>query len=239
MAGSGNNGGDGFVAARLLAERGYDVRVLRVGDGGVCGAMPRLAAQRWTGRDRAPATADRLADADVIVDALFGAGLDRPVRGRAARDHRGDERGRMSGLRRRSAERHQRHHRCGDGRRGEGGRDGHLLPQEARPSAAAGTAALRAHQRRRHRNSGECARAHPADDIPQCAGALAHALSRSRGSTVTNTRAATRSCSVGRHRFDRSRAAGGTRRAARRCRPGDDRVAARGAGGQRGGQASR
>jgi len=79
VAGSGNNGGDGFVAARLLAARGYDVRVLRVGSGALRGDAA-IAAERWTGAT-APATADGLADADVIIDALFGAGLDRAVEG--------------------------------------------------------------------------------------------------------------------------------------------------------------
>lgn len=79
VAGSGNNGGDGFVAARLLTGRGYDVQVLRVGDGALRGDAA-TTAQRWTGAT-APATADRLAAADVIVDALFGAGLDRMVEG--------------------------------------------------------------------------------------------------------------------------------------------------------------
>src|SRR5215475_11464760 len=82
VAGPGNNGGDGFVAARLLAERGYRVRVLLVGDAnrfrgdGDAG----LAAQRWQGPTAAAAPA-ALMPADVIIDALFGAGLDRPVEG--------------------------------------------------------------------------------------------------------------------------------------------------------------
>jgi hydroxyethylthiazole kinase-like uncharacterized protein yjeF len=81
VAGSGNNGGDGFVAARLLADRGYVVRVLRVGSSPLRGDAA-LSAQRWTGATE-PATPERLADADAIVDALFGAGLDRQVEGAA------------------------------------------------------------------------------------------------------------------------------------------------------------
>jgi hydroxyethylthiazole kinase-like uncharacterized protein yjeF len=82
VAGPGNNGGDGFVAARLLAERGYRVRVLLVGERGRLKGDAALAAQRWAGPCSAAAPAD-LAPADVVVDALFGAGLDRPVEGRA------------------------------------------------------------------------------------------------------------------------------------------------------------
>ena len=81
VAGSGNNGGDGFVAARRLAERGYAVEVLRVGGGNLPGDAA-IAAQGWTGAS-VPASAERLTDADAIVDALFGAGLDRPVEGAA------------------------------------------------------------------------------------------------------------------------------------------------------------
>jgi ADP-dependent NAD(P)H-hydrate dehydratase / NAD(P)H-hydrate epimerase len=81
VAGSGNNGADGFVAARLLAERGYAVEVLRVGAGNQRGDAA-IAAQRWTGVTER-ATAERLTGADAIVDALFGAGLDRPVEGAA------------------------------------------------------------------------------------------------------------------------------------------------------------
>src|SRR5215475_10004976 len=80
VAGPGNNGGDGFVAARLLAERGYRVRVLLVGDPNRLRGDAALAAQRWQGPTAAAAPA-ALMPADVVIDALFGAGLDRPVEG--------------------------------------------------------------------------------------------------------------------------------------------------------------
>ena len=82
LAGPGNNGGDGFVAARLLAEAGRDVTLM------LLGARERLrgdaarAAARWHG-PVLPA-APELPEAAVIVDALFGVGLDRPLEGRAA-----------------------------------------------------------------------------------------------------------------------------------------------------------
>src|SRR5215831_4575637 len=79
-AGPGNNGGDGFVAARLLAERGYRARVLLVGDAARLKGDAALAARRWHGPTELAAPA-ALAGATVIVDALFGAGLDRPVDG--------------------------------------------------------------------------------------------------------------------------------------------------------------
>ena len=82
VAGPGNNGGDGFVAARLLAERGYQVRVVLVGEATRLKGDAALAAQRWTGPVQ-PAQSDVLGDADLIIDALFGAGLDRPVEGPA------------------------------------------------------------------------------------------------------------------------------------------------------------
>ncbi len=82
VAGPGNNGGDGFVAARLLAERGYPVRVLRIGEGNLKGDAAQ-AARRWSGPTEA-ASPQALAGAGVVVDALFGAGLDRPLEGPAA-----------------------------------------------------------------------------------------------------------------------------------------------------------
>jgi ADP-dependent NAD(P)H-hydrate dehydratase / NAD(P)H-hydrate epimerase len=80
VAGPGNNGGDGFVAARILAERGYRVRVLLLGGRERLRGDAALAAQRWQGPTEAAAPA-ALAPADAVIDALFGAGLDRPVEG--------------------------------------------------------------------------------------------------------------------------------------------------------------
>jgi ADP-dependent NAD(P)H-hydrate dehydratase / NAD(P)H-hydrate epimerase len=80
VAGPGNNGGDGFVAARHLAERGRDVTVHFVGDRKRLAGDAALAAQRWTGPFKT-ASPDALGDCDLIVDALFGAGLDREVAG--------------------------------------------------------------------------------------------------------------------------------------------------------------
>ena len=78
VAGPGNNGGDGFVAARILAERGYRVRTLFVGDPNRLKGDAAVAAQGWRGPSAAAAPAG-LMSAEVVVDALFGAGLDRPV----------------------------------------------------------------------------------------------------------------------------------------------------------------
>ncbi len=80
VAGPGNNGGDGFVAARLLAERGYAVEIMLVGEMARLKGDAALAAKRWTGPVSAADPAG-LAGAQVIIDALFGAGLDRPVEG--------------------------------------------------------------------------------------------------------------------------------------------------------------
>jgi hydroxyethylthiazole kinase-like uncharacterized protein yjeF len=66
----------------MLAERGYRVRVLCVGDAARLKGDSALAAKSWTGAVE-PASPAGLAGAGVVVDALFGAGLDRPVVGLA------------------------------------------------------------------------------------------------------------------------------------------------------------
>jgi NAD(P)H-hydrate epimerase len=83
LCGPGNNGGDGFAAARLLAGRGYAVRLGLLGDVRHLAGDAAAMAERWPGPVEAltPAVLDR---ADVVVDAVFGAGLARPVAGDAA-----------------------------------------------------------------------------------------------------------------------------------------------------------
>jgi ADP-dependent NAD(P)H-hydrate dehydratase / NAD(P)H-hydrate epimerase len=80
VAGPGNNGGDGFVAARILAERGHAVRVSFVGDRGQLKGDAATAAGRWRGRIKA-AEPGAIKGGEFVIDALFGAGLDRAVEG--------------------------------------------------------------------------------------------------------------------------------------------------------------
>ncbi len=82
LCGPGNNGGDGFVAARVLAARGRPVRVATLGPQHRDQSAAARALARWRGPVEA-ATPAALAGADVIVDALFGAGLKAPLGGDA------------------------------------------------------------------------------------------------------------------------------------------------------------
>ena len=80
LCGPGNNGGDGFVVARLLRDAGWDVTLSLFGDISTLAGDAALAAGKW-GLEVIPMTPNALTDADLIVDALFGAGLDRPIEG--------------------------------------------------------------------------------------------------------------------------------------------------------------
>lgn len=82
LAGPGANGGDGWVAARLLAAAGWPVRVGLLGDRAKLTGDAAHHAALWAG-PTAPAAPDAVADADLIVDALFGAGLARALDGQA------------------------------------------------------------------------------------------------------------------------------------------------------------
>jgi len=82
VAGPGNNGGDGFVAARYLAERGLAASVCFVGKREHLKGDAAAAANRWSGFVSEPSPV-AFAECDLIVDALFGAGLDRDVEGPA------------------------------------------------------------------------------------------------------------------------------------------------------------
>ena len=83
LCGPGNNGGDGYVAAGALARAGVPVAIHALGDPG------RLEGDAARARADCGLATRPLADyapcpADVVVDALFGAGLARPVEGEAA-----------------------------------------------------------------------------------------------------------------------------------------------------------
>ena len=83
LCGPGNNGGDGFVAARRLRAAGRDVLVHLLGDPARLKGDAQVAFDRWGGPTH-PADVP-LPEAAGAIDALFGAGLDRPVEGLAAR----------------------------------------------------------------------------------------------------------------------------------------------------------
>jgi hydroxyethylthiazole kinase-like uncharacterized protein yjeF len=84
LCGPGNNGGDGYVAAKLLADSGHPVIVARLGPEPSGTGDAARAAATWAGPVAAVEDVDP-ADTDVIVDALFGAGLTRDLSGEARR----------------------------------------------------------------------------------------------------------------------------------------------------------
>ena len=83
LCGPGANGGDGYVAARKLAEAGWPVRVGALADRASLTGDERDAALAWMGWVDAANVSLVEPDA-LIVDALFGAGLSRPLEGVAA-----------------------------------------------------------------------------------------------------------------------------------------------------------
>ena len=86
LCGPGNNGGDGFVAARLLRERGFDVQVACLVDPAALKGDAAAMARQWSG----PIARDdwsgifRGDGSGLLIDALFGAGLSRPLEGEFA-----------------------------------------------------------------------------------------------------------------------------------------------------------
>lgn len=82
LCGPGNNGGDGFVVARLLAGQGWRVACYLLGDPGRLPPDARHNHERWAARGSvhpAEEMATALPGADLIVDACFGIGLSRPL----------------------------------------------------------------------------------------------------------------------------------------------------------------
>ncbi len=83
LCGPGNNGGDGFVAAWHLAEAGWPVRIALLGPRDHLKGEARHHAERWRGAVE-PLTPAMLDRAELVVDAIFGAGLSRALEGPAA-----------------------------------------------------------------------------------------------------------------------------------------------------------
>jgi NAD(P)H-hydrate epimerase len=82
LCGPGNNGGDGFVAARHLAAAGWPVKVALLGSRQNLKGEAAHAAGLWRG-DVAPFSSESLDGAEIVIDAIFGAGLSRPLDGTA------------------------------------------------------------------------------------------------------------------------------------------------------------
>lgn len=82
LCGPGNNGGDGFVAARVLAERGYAVKLGLLGRREALGGDAAIAAGHYMG-EILPAGGVDLQGTDGVVDSVFGGGLARDVGGEA------------------------------------------------------------------------------------------------------------------------------------------------------------
>lgn len=86
LCGPGNNGGDGFVIARLLAERGWRVKAFLVGEADSLPPDARTNHDSWVAIGTCEALSERSfgtvkSPPDLVVDALFGTGLTREIEG--------------------------------------------------------------------------------------------------------------------------------------------------------------
>lgn len=80
LCGPGNNGGDGFVVARHLKSRGWPVTLALHGDRGALKGDAAYMSVQWDG-DAVPLLPSVLDGAGLVVDAVYGAGLSRPLDG--------------------------------------------------------------------------------------------------------------------------------------------------------------
>ena len=172
VAGRGNNGGDGFVAAAELAARGRDVSVILLCERDSLQGDAALAARGWK-YPVLPFNPQAIGKPALIIDALFGAGLNRPVKGDPLEMIEAVNANGApvlavdlpSGIN-------------GTIGRGDGGCDQRrgdrdVLPPQAGASVDAGTQALRPCPRRRYRHRSPRARGDPAADVGERSAKLA------------------------------------------------------------------
>lgn len=88
LCGPGNNGGDGFVVARLLKERGWEVEVFLYGDPEKLPPDARVNYERWAGSgkvipltEKAFRSSSLNQEGTLVLDAIFGTGLKRALSG--------------------------------------------------------------------------------------------------------------------------------------------------------------
>lgn len=79
VCGPGNNGGDGYVLARLASEAGMETDVVEAADPARLSSDAARARADWMTAGGAPTGTEVLPQADMIVDALLGTGVDRPL----------------------------------------------------------------------------------------------------------------------------------------------------------------
>ncbi|HEY5046505.1 MAG TPA: NAD(P)H-hydrate dehydratase [Rhizomicrobium sp.] len=84
LCGPGNNGGDGFAAARHLTEQGWDIALSLLGEVAALKGDAAEMAKRWRGQIL-PMSPALLESAELVVVALFGAGLSRQLDGLAGK----------------------------------------------------------------------------------------------------------------------------------------------------------
>ncbi|WP_170329226.1 NAD(P)H-hydrate dehydratase [Ruegeria arenilitoris] len=89
LCGPGNNGGDGFVVARLLREQGWVVEVLLYGDPEKLPVDARTNYERWCELGavddlRSEGSLSKTVEPDLFIDAIFGTGLARRIEGELA-----------------------------------------------------------------------------------------------------------------------------------------------------------
>ena len=78
LCGPGNNGGDGYMAAHILKSHGFEPTIFALGTPRA-GSDAEKAAALWGAKHLAFDNFSSPQDFDVVIDALYGAGLDRPL----------------------------------------------------------------------------------------------------------------------------------------------------------------